>query len=291
MSILDAILLGIVQGVTSFLPVSSSGHVVIFEQLLKLNIQDTAFFTAMLNIGTLVALLLVFEKDVRHLIRAGYAVSKDCKTNIKIFVANIIRNQDEAYIKAFNDNHKKFLGLILVSILPSVLVGWILRKSFHGQTSLISVGLCLFITAMLLLVVDYVKPGIKQPKDASLLTGVICGLCQGAAVIPGISRCGLTLSAGILCGFNKKFAVKFSFLMSIPAIIGSLVYEICHVISNPQMELKFIVCCIVGAVVSSIVGLCCIRIMLKLIQKKRLKFFSIYCFILGSIAILGNFLL
>lgn len=291
MSILEAILLGFVQGVTSFLPVSSSGHIVIFEQLLHIKIHDTAFFSAMLNIGTLFAMVIAFRDDLLKICKALYDMSGDLYKNLLIFIRNTAKNQDEVYIKILSNTYKKFTGLILISTIPTVIVGSLIKGIMPSQIALFVVGLNLFISGILLLVIDFVVPGTKTPKDASCFSGCICGICQGFAVIPGISRYGLTLSAGILCGYNKKFAVKYSFLMSIPAIIGSLILEIKLAILNPAIQFGFVLYSIVGAVVACIVGLFCIRIMMKLVQKKRLRYFSYYCFIIGMIAIAGNFLL
>lgn len=291
MSILDAILLGFVQGVTSFLPVSSSGHVILLEQLLKIKIHNTAFLSAMLNLGTLGAMLIVFQQDIRKLVKAIGAIACDLYKNLMIFVNNTRRNQDNAYIKLLNTNYKKFAGLILISIIPTALVGCLLKAVLSEEITLMVVGLNLLVSGILLLVVDFVTPGWKQPKEASLLSGAVCGLCQGAAVVPGISRYGMTLSAGILFGYSKKFAVKYSFIMSIPAIIGALILEIRNAITDPLINLEFVLYSIAGAGVACLVGLFCIKIMMNLIQKKRLKIFSFYCFIIGIIAIAGNFLL
>ncbi len=291
MSVLDAILLGFVQGVTSFLPVSSSGHVVIFEQLLKIESNDSAFLTAMLNIGTLIAMVLAFRADLIKILTDTIEIIQDIWKNFRIFIKNITGKQDDVYIKLLSNHYRKFAGLVYISIIPTALFGCFVKRILPETTPLILVGLNLLITGILLLVVDFVKPGTKQPKDASLLSGMIIGACQGIAALPGISRYGFTLSAGILCGYNRKFAVRYSFIMSIPAIIGALIIEIRDSIANPAIDMGFVLYSIVGAIVACIVGLFCIRIMFRLVQKKRLRYFSFYCFIIGIVAIAGNFLL
>lgn len=291
MSVLEAILLGFMQGVTSFLPVSSSGHVVILEQFLKMESNNTVFLTVMLNIGTLIAILLAFRQDIMKILKATVDIWDDLVKNVMTFFMNTTKGQNDAYIKLLNNNYRRFTGLIFISIIPTAIIGGMIQNVLPESASLTSVGLNLFITGILLLVVDFVRPGVKQPKDASLLSGLICGACQGIAILPGISRYGLTLCAGILCGYNRKFAVKYSFLMSIPAIVGALILEIKDAITDPMINTGFVLSSIAGALVACIVGLFCIRIMLGLVQQKKLRYFSFYCFIIGIVAIAGNFLL
>lgn len=291
MSVLEAILLGFVQGVTSFLPVSSSGHVVILEQFLKIESNNTVFLAVMLNIGTLVAMLLAFRQDIKKLLKATVGILGDLVNNLKTFLRNTAGGQNDAYITLFNNNYRRFAGLVFISIIPTAVIGGMIQKILPETASLMIVGLNLFVTGILLLVVDFVRPGVKQPKEVSLFSGLICGACQGIAVLPGISRYGLTLCAGILCAYNRKFAVKYSFLMSIPAIIGALILEIKDAVADPMINAGFVFSGILGALVACVVGLFCIRIMLRLVQQKKLRYFSFYCFIIGIVAIAGNFLL
>lgn len=291
MSFLEAILFGFVQGVTSFLPVSSSGHVILFEQLLKIEIHNTAFLSAMLNVGTLFAIVIAFWSDILKIVHSLREISIDLYKNVCVFASNTVKNQNNAYIKVLNTNFKKYTGLILISIIPTIVIGSLIKGFLPEQIALRTVGLNLFVSGILLLVVDYVIPGTKIPKDAGMLSGILCGICQSFAVLPGISRYGLTLSCGILCGYNKKFAVKYSFMISIPAIVGALFLELKNTIFDSAMKIGFIAYCFAGAFVACVVGLFCIKIMMNLVQKKRLKYFSFYCFIVGIAALAGNFLL
>lgn len=291
MSVFDAILLGLVQGVTSFLPVSSSGHVAVLEHFLGIESNIGAFLSVMLNLGTMVAIILSFWKDILKILTATLDIFRDIWKNICIFMSNAAKGQDNVYIKLLSSNYRRFAVLIYISAIPTAILGYLIQKSLSDISSLLVVGLGFLATGILMLVVDYIKLGKKQPKDASLVSGLIVGACQGIATLPGVSRYGITLSAGILCGYNRKFAIKYSFLMSIPAIMGALILEITDAVADPAIGLLFALKSIVGALVACITGLFCIRIMFRLIQKKRLRYFSFYCFIIGIVAIAGNFLL
>lgn len=289
MSVLEAIFLGFVQGVTSFLPVSSSGHVVIMEQIFRIKCSEEFAHTIFLNLGTLVAMLIAFRSDLVSVFQATVEIFLALWQNIKMFWANTINGRDDAYIKVLNNNKRKFAFLVYISIPPTLFFGSIIRNMMTGTAALMSIGLNLLITGILLLVVDYVKVGNRQPKESTLLHGLLCGFCQSLAVFPGISRYGITLSTGILCGFNKRFAVKYSFIISIPAIIGVIVYDLRVAMTSSIINFPYILCGFVGAATACIVGVFSIRIMINFVQNKKLRYFSIYCFIIGMIAIIGNF--
>lgn len=289
MSVLEAIFLGFVQGVTSFLPVSSSGHVVIMEQIFHIKCSEEFAHTIFLNLGTLIAMLIAFRSDLVSMFHGTVEIILALWDNMKMFWLNTIHGRNDAYIKVLNNNKRKFAFLVYVSILPTLFFGSIIRNMMTDSFALMSIGLNLLITGILLLVVDYVNVGNRQPKEATLIHGLLCGFCQSLAVFPGISRYGITLSSGILCGFNKKFAMKYSFMISIPAIIGVIVYDLRVAISSAIIDIPYVLCGLVGTATACIVGFFSIRIMINFVQNKKLRYFSIYCFIIGMIAIIGNF--
>lgn len=292
MTIWEAIVLGIVQGLTEFLPVSSSGHLAIFEHLLGVNMDGGMLFDVMLHLGTLTAIVLVFYKDIGKLIIEGFRMIRDVFGNARTFFQNQKNAEETRYSKIVHNNYRKFVLMIIVASVPTAIIGFLLRNLVTvTSATLLFPGLGLFITGILLLVVDFVEPGKKIPKDTSLWSALVIGACQGVAVLPGISRSGMTITAALLSGYNRKFAVKFSFIMSIPAILGAGILELKEAVGASNVTGSFLLCSFIGAIVAGIVGYFCIKFMLRLVQKKKLRYFSYYCFVIGMVAIVANFLL
>ena len=146
----------------------------------------------------------------------------------------------------------------------------------------------LFITATLLLISDNLPDGKKKPKKTSYLNALFIGTCQGIATLPGLSRSGTTITAGLLCGLKREFAVKYSFIMSIPAIMGAAVLDIAD-FGKDGMTSSDLGCYIAGALVAAVVGYICIKTMLVIVRNKKFKYFAYYCYLVGAIAVIGYF--
>lgn len=292
MSVLEAILLGIVQGLTEFLPVSSSGHLAIFEQLLVVDTSGGILFDVLLHFGTLGAVVLVFRKDLVRLVLETIRIIHDLWYNLVTLFHNLRDGEERRYRKIIDNNYRKFVVMILAATLPTAVIGYLMRGVAAAvSATLLFPALGLLITGVLLLVVDYVETGKKIPKDVPIWNAFIIGACQGIAAFPGISRSGTTITACLLCGFNRKFAVKFSFIMSIPAIIGAMILEIKGAVGSPAVTGSFVLCSMAGMIVAGVVGFLAIKTMLSMVQKKKLRVFAYYCFIVGIAAIVGSFLL
>lgn len=291
MSFIQALILGLVQGVTEFLPVSSSGHLAILENLFEISNDTGIAFDVVLHLGTLAAIFAAFRKDIRKLILEGCKSIFDVYENVKIYIHNKDKQDAKRYKKIISNNYRKVFLLILVSTIPTAIEGFLFRN-FVAQagTNLLAPAVGLFITGVMLLVIDFFPTGTKIPKDVGYGTALIIGICQGIAVFPGISRSGITIVACLICGFNRKFAVKYSFLMAIPAIIGAAVLE-CVKIPGSGVTLGLFGMYAVSAIVAGIVGYFCIQGMLLIIRKKQFRFFSLYCFMIGIAAAACNFAL
>lgn len=289
MTLFQAVIMGLVQGITEFLPVSSSGHLVIISQLLHMNSDTGILFEIMLHVGTLIAVFAAFWSDIKRLFIEIFRIFRDIFQNIKIFFYNKKKNDAKRYHKILPNNYRKFVILILISTIPTAIMGLLLRSLvISASTSLLAAGSGLLITAVLLLVVDYNQNGMKIPMDVTYANAVIIGICQGLAVFPGISRSGITITACLLCGFQKKFSVKYSFIMSIPAIIGAAVLEL---VKMPEADIVWVegLYGIIGMMIAAGVGFICIKMMLVLVQKRKFKFFAVYCAVIGIVAITCNF--
>lgn len=290
MSFFEAIIMGIVQGLTEFLPVSSSGHLAISRQILGLHF-DNILFEVLLHIGTLIAIVAVYYKDVMGLIVGGIGIIGRFFQYIFIKMRNLILNKNNKVPKIINNNDKKFVMLIIVASIPTAIIGLILEKKIIKAFDILLVpGICLIITGFLLYSTNKLKSGVKKQGKTSYFDAVIIGAFQGFATIPGISRSGSTIVAGLLRGLNKEFAVKFSFLMSLPAVLGAMVLQL----KDMQLEtLSSVITApyIIGTAVSALVGYICIKFLIKLIKNNKLHYFAYYCFTVGIIVIVSYFVM
>lgn len=290
MPVWKAVILGLVQGLAEFLPVSSSGHLVIIQKVLGTNLGNGGlFFDVMLHLGTLAAIFIAFHKDIAKLITEGVHILTDIFANICIFFTRIFKS-GRTYRHIIKSSYRKFVMLVIVSTIPTGIIGILLSDAVEAASGMIIVpGICFFITAVFLVIADVADAGQKKPKEVSYASAVITGAAQGLSVMPGISRSGTTITACILCGFDKKFAVKYSFIMSIPAVLGAVVLELKDF--TPGIIAKEdITSCIIAAIVAAIAGYFSICFMMALVRGKKYKYFAIYCIIAGGIATVYNFL-
>ena len=304
MKIIQAIILGLIQGLTEFLPVSSSGHLALFKILFGVETETGMLFDVLLHFGTLVAICAVFYKDVAKLLTEGLVILKNSMINLAIFGRNSyiqLKNQFKkdkskkeeldlgTYHPIANSSYRKFVLLVIISTIPTGIIGIIGKNMVEMASKILLVpGICLVITGILLFVADAAKGGDKLPKDITYSNAFMIGIVQGIATLPGISRSGSTITACLLSGFNRSFAVKYSFIMSIPAIVGAMFLEIKDV-SLATIPVGEIGCYLVGMVIAGVIGYVCIKLMLAIVRNKKFKFFAVYCLIIGLISIIGYF--
>lgn len=287
MGVLQAVFLGFLQGVTEFLPVSSSGHLALFKNLFGLSDVGIAF-DILLHIGTLIAVFAAYWKDVVKLFANGIAILIDVFYNVSAFFKNLAGNRLR-YRRVVCTAYRKFVMLIVVSTIPTaviaILTGDIIEAS---EKTLIISAICLLITGVLLLIADELPEGMRTPKQTSYLHAVVVGMVQGLATLPGISRSGSTITACLGCGFRKDFAVKYSFLMSIPAILGAGILKLGD-LGTDQTGAPGFLACLLGMIVAAAAGYICIKTMLVVVRRKKYRFFAYYCFIVGGISFITYF--
>lgn len=304
MSLIEAILMGIIQGLTEFLPVSSSGHLALFKILFGVETETGMLFDVLLHFGTLLAICAVYYKDIARMIVEGIAIIKNGAINLAIFFRNVFLrfknvfrkkklNDKELdlgeYHRVINSNYRKFVMLVIVSTIPTGIIGVIGKDVVEMASEILIVpGICLVVTAILLFVADSIKDGNKGPKEIGYSNAFIIGIVQGIATLPGISRSGSTITACLLSGFGRSFAVKYSFIMSIPAVLGAMVLELFE-FSALDLTAGEITGYVIGMLIAGIVGYICIKTMLVVVRKKKFKFFAIYCLVVGIISIAGYF--
>ena len=289
MSFLYSILMGIIQGITEFLPVSSFGHLVIFQQLTGFEPDTGLLLEAMLHLGTTVAVVLAFQKDVRQILLELCRMAYDVVCNAQILIQNKKNGEDQSYHRIVRSSYRKFVVLLLVSTIPTFFLGYAARNLAQmAAYSLLFTGIGLLITGILLFVVDFIPITGKLPGEITYDRAMWIGICQGLSVFPGISRLGITMSTSLMFGMGRKFALKYSFLLSIPATLGAMAVELKNFVS-PSMTISLGIAYVLGAIVAGAVGYLCIRHMLSLVRKKRFRIIACYCFLAGLVAIVGNF--
>lgn len=291
MTLIQSIIMGVLQGFTEFLPVSSSGHLAIFKYLFGIKTDTGILFDILLHVGTLISIVIAFRKDVIKLVVEGFGLLVDFFYNIPIFFRNIFSRDDkEPYYQVIDSQARKMVVLIIVSTIPTAILG-VVGKTFveYAQMSLRIPGICLLITAVMLFFADRFSNGKKKIKNVTYLEGFEVGMMQGLATLPGISRSGSTIALCMFLGFDKKFAVKYSFLMAIPAILGAAVLEIKDV-SLQGIDAKQWLIYIVGMLFAAAIGYIAIKTVMVIARKKKYIIFSIYCLLIGILAIVGSFI-
>lgn len=229
MSLLQAILMGIIQGATEFLPVSSSGHLAIFKNIFGVKTDTGILFDILLHFGTLVAIFIVYWADIKKLVIEGLKIVGDCCVNLVNFIKNKTSKEGQIYPyrKIVCTAYRKFVMLILVSTLTTTVIAVPFDKAIgHAGDTLLIPGICLCITSVILYFADRLPAGKKSAAKATYRNAIFVGLAQAVATLPGISRSGSTITAGLACGYTRKFTVKYSFIMSIPAVLGAVILEI-----------------------------------------------------------------
>lgn len=289
MSLLQAILMGLIQGLTEFLPVSSSGHLALFKILFGVETDTGILFDVLLHVGTLAAICVVYYKDIWRLIVEGCCIVRDAAVNVVIFFRNRINKESQGYRRIVCNSYRKFVMLVIVSTIPTGIIGFMGKDVVEMASEILIVpGICLIVTGVLLIIADRIKDGDKLPKSVTYTNAFGVGIAQGIATLPGLSRSGTTITACLLSGYQRNFAVKYSFIMSIPAILGALVLELTD-LKGLQVTAPDVACYVVGMLVAAVVGYICIKTMLVIVRKKKFTGFAIYCFIVGALSIGGYF--
>lgn len=287
MSILEAVIMGLIQGLAEFLPISSSGHLAIFKQVLHIEVETGLLFDVLLHLGTLIAIFVAFWKDVRMLIYEGFCIIGDFFKNVWYAASNLFADKEhkKEYVKIAATPYRRFVLLVIVSTIPTGIIGILFQDMIEAAAAGILVpGIMLLITGVLLLVADHVDSGTLTEETASYPKALLLGIAQGAATLPGLSRSGTTITAGLLSGFERGFAVRYSFIMSIPAVLGATILELKDF--EPSMVASSeLLAYAAGMAVAAVVGYISIKTMLVLVKGKKFKYFSFYCFFVGAIAI------
>ncbi len=252
----QAIILGIIQGLTEFLPISSSGHLVLFQKVLGIT-EPTLTFDISVHVGTLLAVFAAFRKEILSLLKKPF---------------------------------QRLTWLLLAGTIPTAVIGIAFKdyfeKVFQSGSTL---GFEFFITGLVILAAEKLGSGRKSEKGASYLDAAFVGIMQGAAIMPAVSRSGLTISGALFRGFDKEFAAKFSFLLSIPAILGAAAVKVKDAMEATRGSLD-LAPLILGSIAAALAGYLSINYMITALRKGKLRYFSYYVFIIGMLIIIDQFI-
>ena len=260
MGLLEAIILGIVQGLTEFLPVSSSGHIEIAKVLLGSSQEQSLLMTIVLHAATALSTIFVFREDIKEIIRGllQFTWNKEFQFSLKI----------------------------IISMIPATLIGLFFENEiellFSGEILL--VGCMLLVTGLLLFLADKAK---NTNQNVNFFHALIIGVSQAIAILPGVSRSGATISTSVLLGIDREKAARFSFLMVVPLILGKMGKDI--ISGDILIESATLMPLLTGFTAAFITGLFACKWMIRLVKKSKLKYFSFYCFLVGTVSIISIF--
>ena len=290
MIVLYVILLAIVQGITEFLPVSSFGHLCFLQNILGMDHGPGVLLEVMLHLGTLAAVFMTFQKDIRRLFVESIEMFMDLIGNSSLYVHNRRTGDHLRYTKILCNVYRKFAVLLMLSMVPTMFIGYTARRLVAmSVSSKLIPGVGILITGILLLVIDLSQVGgTKAAKDASFSNAMWIGICQGLSVFPGFSRSGMTISAGLMSGFSRTFAVKYSYILSVPAIIGAMIMELGQ-FGSADMTVGLGFSYVFGMIIAAVVGSLTIRACLKLVHHGKFRYFAYYCFIAGILVLVSNY--
>lgn len=256
MSIIQSIVLGLVQGLTEFLPISSSGHLVLFQKIFGIN-EPTLIFDTMVHVGTLAAVVTVLWKEIFALLKKPF---------------------------------QKLTWLLIVGTIPTGIIGIMFKDFFENMfKSGNTLGIEFLITGFVILIAERLNSGRKREAETSYLDAVFIGIMQGAAIMPAISRSGLTISGALMRNLDREFAAKFSFLLSIPAILGAAAFQLKDIFEVGSAT-TITAPVVVGTIAAAVAGYFSVRFMIVLIKKGSMKVFSYYVFTLGTLVLIDQYI-
>lgn len=286
MTFLKTIIMGIVQGITECFPISNSTHMALLKSCFQES-NISILFDIFLHLGIVTAVTIVYYRDIKKLALEFFFMIGDFCVNIITFFQNLFQNQEKEYRRVINSSYRKFAILIIISIIPAGIVSYVSTNlAEYFMKFLFIQGIGLLITSIILIFTDYLDYEQKTPKYVTYMNAFMIGICQGFSFFPGISRIGISISACLYSKFNRKFAVKYSFLMSIPTMLGAMIMKL-KFIDIKDFALTELLYYILGAVMATVVGYICIKLMVEIVKNKKLKYFAIYCFFAGFLAIGG----
>ena len=289
MPVWKAAFYGVIQGITSVLPVSSSGHIALFGRLLGDPSAGTLSFMVYLHIGTLIAVVRVFRKDILRLVISCFRILTDLFTDMPVFFRNLFQDGNGALRPIARGTYRRFFLILLLTAVVETGISLIIRNfTFLGVSNLLITAMGFFVTALLLFISSYTAASKNSPAKSGFGDAVLGGVFQGFSAMPGVSRLGMALAAGSLSGFGKTYLAKYAFLTCISAIAGSMIW----VLPSAQAATENspgTAACITGIIVSALVSSAMLRVVRRILSRKTNRMFSVYTVVIGILCIVLYF--
>ncbi|MCI5688184.1 undecaprenyl-diphosphate phosphatase [Anaerovoracaceae bacterium 42-11] len=267
MGYFEAVVLGLLQGLAEFLPISSSGHLALAQNLFGVEADKVLLFAVLLHLGTLIAVFVAYWRDIWELIVELCVTIKDLCTG------KGLRLEERPV--------RKLGVMIIVATIPTAVIGLLFNDFFEGlYSSMVAVGIGFLITGVLMFLAEKMGSANRDIRKMNCRNAVFIGVLQGIAIYPGISRSGSTLVGGLTTGLKREFAVKFAFLISIPSILGSVVLEAPKALEG-DLDPSLLGPILAGMLVAAVSGYFAIKTMIRIVSNKKLSYFSYYVWILG----------
>lgn len=272
MTYTQAAILGIVQGLAEFLPISSSGHLALLQYFFGVEADSVLLFTVMMHVGTLVSVFIIYRKDIAALlVELGLTIKDICTGKGPRINASPTRRMG---------------FMIIVATIPTAIIGLLFEDFFESlYASIVSIALGLIFTGIILFIAERMGRNDKGPMEMKWRHAIFIGCMQGIAICPGVSRSGSTLFGGLMAGLKREFAVEFAFLISIPSILGSVILEAPDAFAEGA-DVSMIGPIAVGVILAAISGIVAIKAMIKVVSNKRLIGFTVYVWLVAA-AVLG----
>jgi len=276
LTLFESIILGLIQGLSEFLPISSSGHLALLQYFFGIEGESVLAFAVLLHLGTLLSIFAVYYKDIWDLIRELFATLAD------LFTGRGLR---------INANETRRLGfMIIVATIPTGIIGVLFNDLFESMyLSLAAIGTGLLITGTLLWFSEKIGKGRKNVLNMKFRDAFLVGLFQSVAITPGISRSGSTIVGGLFSGMKREIAVRFAFLISIPSVLGAVVMEAPSAFKS-GMDMSMLTPIIIGVAIAAVSGFIAIKTMIRIVSNKKLYYFSFYTWAVGAIVLIYTFL-
>lgn len=273
MSILSAILQGILQGLTEFLPVSSSGHLSLYQYFTGISSEGSAAFSVMLHLGTLLAVIIAFRKTIGRLLVEFFRMLGD------LFTGRLFK-------KAKVTPPRRMLYYLMLSCVPLLFV-LPLKDAISGisaDSDIIVEGICFLLTAAILFLGERARPGTKKASTMTAKDSILVGVAQCVATLPGVSRSGATISAGLLSGFDRSYAVSYSFILGLPAVLAAGLLDLKKVMGGEILDMSW-GAALIGMLTAAVFGLLAIRLVHWLIRGNQFRIFAYYTLVIGVLTL------
>lgn len=275
MTYLMSVIMGVIQGVAEFLPISSSGHLALFQAFFGMEDVESShmFFAVLLHFGTFISVCIVYWRDIVDMVREFF-----------LGIAALFSGKRG---RGTPPPARRLVMLIVVATLPLFVMVFLKDYIAVLFQSSIMVSVALLATGFLLFFADRLPKGHKTAKNATVGDAVVVGVAQAIAVIPGLSRSGTTISAGMFQGFDRGFAVRFSFLMSLPAVLGANILEMKDAV-EAGFDFSLLPVYLVGVLTATVVGYFSIRLVKSMADKGKFGKFAYYCWAVGAISLIAG---